>query len=187
MSQIGGSSFSSQVYYALDTTKSTPPNWLSMRQVKQRDILTQLGRGKSYAEIGIMFDLAKPALYNHLKRIRRMGVEPSDPNSCRQKLLPGCKIIPVETKRPDVLTPKHIRILRHIAAGLTTEQIQASMGIGHQTIRNGACEAFKRLGIPRRNAPESVWRPKLQNFLACLPDAPTPPEKPQHSTNADDY
>ena len=56
----------------------------------------------------------------------------------------------LEVKEPGLLTPKEIRILGHIEAGLTNLQIAHQLNIGMPTVKSHISSIFAKLGVRNR-------------------------------------
>jgi PAS domain S-box-containing protein len=48
------------------------------------------------------------------------------------------------------LTPRQAEVLRQLAAGASTEQMEASLGVSRDTVRNHIRDVLKRLGVHSR-------------------------------------
>jgi len=134
-----------------------------IKKLTQSNILNALARGMTYAEIATQFEVSTNALYLHMRRIRQKGIEPTDINAVRQHILgPNAKHIEIPTSLP---SPKQLQLLQLVNAGHTMAEIQGIMGVGAQTTKNTACEAFKRIGIDRKRMARKAWRAKLRGYL----------------------
>ncbi len=140
-----------------------------MKKASQKEIIKMLAIGHNYIQICEAFGITKPALYCHLKRIRHMGVEPSNRNACRQFILPGCKPLPPDAPlQTHKLSPSQENVLRLIDAGKSMEEIYATVRMGWQTLQNTAAQGFARINIARRGKPRAVWLAQLRNYFSSV-------------------
>lgn len=139
-----------------------------MKKVTQKDVISKLALGYSYDEICTEYKIKKDALYTHLKRIRRSGVEPSDINACRQAFLPGSPPFPIKQITTQNITPLQDKILRLLDKGFQVREASIEAKIGFQTAQNAACEGLKRIGIERLRKPAHVWRAQLREYFKSI-------------------
>lgn len=137
-----------------------------MKKVTQKDIIIALGRGDRYCEIQDAFKISKNSLKLHLRRIRKLGIEPTDPNSCRRHVFgPGFKpfVPPPPATLP--ITDKQLRILTLIDSGHTMEEIRHATQTHFRKLGEITCNAFQRIGVPRFGKPRALWKAELHTYL----------------------
>jgi LuxR family maltose regulon positive regulatory protein len=55
-----------------------------------------------------------------------------------------------EALLPEPLTPREVEVLRHMAAGLTNEEIADTLFISSETVKKHASSIFGKLGVANR-------------------------------------
>lgn len=136
-----------------------------IKKLKQKDIIIAFAQGKTHQQVRDTFKISHNCLKLHLRRIRKLGLEPTDLNACRKHIMgPTAKHFFVEVKISPI-SPKQLTILHAINAGKTMEEVWQMLRIGWQSCYNLTCDAFRRIGIPRRGKPRNVWRAELATYL----------------------
>jgi LuxR family maltose regulon positive regulatory protein len=108
-----------------------------------------LGIGEREGYIRVFVDLGIPmAKLLHVARARHLR-----PDYVGRLLSAFGDLAPAgsgEALLPEPLTPREVEVLRHLAAGLTNEEIADTLFISSETVKKHASSIFGKLGVGNR-------------------------------------